>query len=494
MKIRNVVLLTGPALCALVVCAGVAWSEEAGAVKKATPFEVVLAETKPLSHPQGNHPPLFLWTPNFPTGADDAALEQALKDLQARGIALYHRWGGTPEKTLQTYKRIGLLQKRLGMPIAVDGTGIANGFYNGDAALSHIDKDGKPFRDSSFFWSPGCPFTVQSRYEERRKLTESFAQAYKDAGLTVDYWAGDWEFDGPNEWKDGWKAAKQCTRCREKIANIDTDFLAFQKAVRAVRGEMQHEGWVKPLQQVFPAIRVGNYGMNPHDGYRYWWDFYEENGPGNPFVVDGVPYKKEQKALYRPWAKEFDTAGYTVAMPVVYTWFTIYNSYDFANTDFRWFRNMLLEVSSVASNTPAGVPIVPFVHWNTTNPPKELPAGFKPMSEAAYKELLWHALLRGVDTFAMWSPDAETGSEVKPVHEVYAAALEYADFLEKGTPVTFAVPEQPGTVVSAIKLGKKVLVRRTDFGDSTEPVELMVDGKPLRVARQDGRCAILDAP
>ena len=325
-------------------------------------------------------------------------------------------------------------------------------------------------------------------------MMAAFATAYKDAGITVDYWAGDWEFDGPNEWKNGWQAAKQCTRCREKIPNIDTDFLAFQKAVRAFRAEMQAEGFVKPLKQVFPGVKIGNYGMNPHDGYRYWWDFYEEKGPGEPYLVEGIPYRQEQNARYRPWAREFEPAGYTVAMPVVYTWFTSYQGYTFENKQFRWFRNLLLEVSSVGRSTPAQVPIIPFVHWTTTNPPKALPPGFEPMSEAMYQELLWHALLRGADSFCMWSPDAETAAEVKPVHAVYAAALEYAAFLDHGTPVTFAVPDQPGPVVSALKLEKRLLVRRTDFTDARDAVDLTVDGRAVKVPRLDGKCAVLDLP
>ena len=148
----------------------------------------------------------------------------------------------------------------------------------------------------------------------------------------------------------------------------------------------------------------------------------------------------------------------------------------------------------MGQTTAATVPVVPFVHWTTTNAPQALPQGFGAMSETAYKELLWHALLRGVDSFVMWCPDPEMASEVKPVHEVYAASLDYASFLDKGTPVTFDVPEQPGTVVSGLALDKKLLVRRTDFSDSKEPVEITVDGKAIKVPRLDGACAILSVP
>lgn len=490
---RYTTALAGGGLLAGLLLAGGS-ARAADSAPKPAAWELAVANTEPLTQPQGHRPPLFFWTPDLPAAATDAALETALKALQARGIALYHRWGGTPETTLATYGRVGLLQQKLGMPVAVDGTGVANGFYTSDPALSHLDKDGKPFRDTSLMWQPGCPFAVQARYAEKAKQATAFAQAYKDAGITIDYWAADWEFDGPNEWKDGWNAAKRCTRCRAKIPTIDTDFLAFQKAVRQVRSEMQAEGFVQPLCAVFPAVKIGNYAMNPHDGHRYWWDFYEEKAAGQPFVVDGVPYVKEQNALYRPWADEFAAAGYTVAMPVIYTWFGIYNAYTFDAKPYRWFYGMLREVSSAAKNTPATVPQIPFVHWSTTNPPKTLPDGFVPMDEALYRDLLWHALLRGADSFAMWCGGNEVAVEVKPVQRVYAESLAFNEFIEKGTPVVFDVPAQPGPVVSALQLGRKLLVRRTDFTDTTEPVTLKVGTATVAIPCRPGVTFVVDLP
>ena len=79
---------------------------------------------------------------------------------------------------------------------------------------------------------------------------------------------------------------------------------------------------------------VGNYGVYPHDGHRYWYDYFEE-------FVDGVPYEQEGGAKYRQWFDEFPLTGYTSAMPVVYTWDKIWRWYDFDQVDYRWFYNML---------------------------------------------------------------------------------------------------------------------------------------------------------
>lgn len=451
--------------------------------------EIVLRETQPLTFPRGSRLPLYLWTPNFPATADDAELERVLKALDARGIALFARWGGNDfAKASELPLRVARLQKKLGLETSVDATGLAHGFYNGTPATGHVDKDGKRFFDKSFFWSPGCPFAVQPRYDAMRARLEPWLEKYQQEQLRLDFWAADWEFDGPNEWNHGWAAARQCETCRAKIPNLDTDFPAFQTAVRKVRAEMQREVFVKPIQRRFPNARIGNYAMNPHDGRRYWWDFFEKR-------TNGLPATAEHGALYRPWAREFEECGYNVAMPVIYTWFNIHGDYAFTNRQYRWCYNLLLEASSTGRHTPPAIPLVTFVHWTTTNPPKELPKDFEALTEANYEELLWHLLLRGHDSFAMWCPAPELAQEVRPVHRVYAAALEYKEFLDHGQPVFFDVPQQPGSVVSALQLGKKLLVRRTDFAPAPAVLELkLATGALLRVPKMDGKCQVLTTP
>jgi hypothetical protein len=100
-------------------------------------------------------------------------------------------------------------------------------------------------------------------------------------------------------------------------------------------------------------------------------------------------------------------------------------------------------------------------------------------------------LLRGHDAFFLWSPGEEAVEETVLLHQVYAAALEYQRFLDVGQPINFAVPEQQGPVVSGLRLGDEVLVRRTDFDETAGPVELVVDGRRLAVPRADGRCQVL---
>jgi len=80
---------------------------------------------------------------------------------------------------------------------------------------------------------------------------------------------------------------------------------------------------------------------------------------------------------------------------------------------------------------------------------------------------------------------------VRDTQEVYAAAQYYGEFLDYGMPVTFDVPKKPGAVISGLILKDHVLVRRTDFGGTHEPVEIMAGTKKITVPPVKGKCMIL---
>jgi hypothetical protein len=359
-------------------------------------------------------------------------------------------------------------------------------FCNGEERTFHVAEDGTLFYDESFGSrrKMGCPFALKHRWPAIKEQIEYFLRGYEDAGCEIEFIYLDWEIDGPIEWNGAWASSKKCTRCRENVPNID-DFSQFQGVLRALRCEMQREVFADTVKQYFPDALIGNYSVYPHDGYRYWYDYYEE-------FAEGAPFKADQRAKYRPWFHEFPLTGYTFAMPVVYTWYPTFGWYDFDEPDYRWFYNMLLVASNACKSTPAEVPIISWVHWHTTAPPAEPTIrGLKQFSEEKYQELLWHMLLRGTDGLMMWCRSEETGKEMRLMHEVYAAALAYKSFLDKGDPVSFDVPTEPGPVVSGLRLGDQVLVRRTDFDDAKEVVRLEVEGRTVRVPRVEGECQVL---
>jgi hypothetical protein len=460
----------------------------------ADPWKAIIDAVPPLPRPQGKRPPLFLWSPDLPAGASDEQLEATLRALQARGLSPFLRWHHDRAASMRHIERVATILKRIGMPVVIDATPISLGLFPPSGDLSHRAADGSRFRGSGLAWDPGCPFAIGAVNEGVRGGMDAYAKAHADAGVPLDYWISDWELDGPNEWKQNWTLARKCVTCREKIPDIDTNFTAFQAAVRTLRSEMQRKNFVEPVVARFPGVKIGNYAMNPHDGHRYYWDYYEEDAFGKPNLTDGIPYRRDQGAIYRPWwAGEFEASGYTLAAPVMYPWYHLFLNYDFTDIDYRWFYGILLEASSVGRHTPAGTPLVPFIHWGPVvafEKPEDQPAGFAGLSEEKYRELLWHLLLRGVDSFIPWAPGDEP-RELKPVHAVYAESLEYPEFFEHGTPVVFAVPDRPGTVVSALKANGRLLVRRTDFVPDEKPVSILVDGREIAVPAAPGRCQVL---
>jgi hypothetical protein len=459
--------------------------EQQRKAKWAPHVQVVLDATKPLQFDRGGRLPLYLWHAMNPGLLDPETAQELVEQLNARGIGLVTSWNPkNRERSLEESLSIARAQKKLGLRVNVNATRCLYSFFDGNPRTAHVDDEGRPFWDTSFGKDKmGCPFAIDFRRPAIREQVEYFIRGFKQAELDVDFIFADWEIDGPIEFNEAHAASKRCRRCRQNIRNID-DFGEFQKVLRKLRCQLQREVYAEPVKHSFPDVLVGNYGVYPHNGLRYWYDYYEH-------YVDGQPFEGDQRAKYRTWYDEFPETGYTFAMPVVYPWRRIFDWYDYDETDYRWFYNMLLVASNAGKNTPAEVPVISFVHWHTIEP-KDAVGTVTQLSEAKYQELLWHALLRGTDTFFLWCRTEEAAKESRLVHEVYAEAQQYGPFLSEGTPINFDVPKQPGTVISGLELDGRVLVRRTDFGSSPAgAVPLTVGGRSIEVPPASGRCQII---
>jgi len=459
-----------------------------GAEKKAAKWpshiQVVLDAAKPLKFDRGERLPLYLWQAMDPGSLDDEATEELVKEFNKRGVGLISSWNpGNRQESLAQSLMIAKVQKKLNLRVNINANRCLYSFFNGDERTAHIDDEGRPFWDSSFGKQKmGCPFALDFRRPHIQEQLEYFVKAFKKADLDVDFVFADWEIDGPIEFNKAHAASKRCQRCRENISDID-DFEEFQKVLREFRCQLQREVYAGPIKKNFPGALVGNYGVYPHNGYRYWYDYYE-------YYVNGQPYQADQRAKYRKWYHEFPETGYTFAMPVAYTWRRIFDWYDYSDTDYRWFYNMLLVASNAGQHTPAQIPVISFVHWHTIES-KDITGTAKQFSEAKYQELLWHMLLRGTDTFFLWCGRQEAAKEIQLVHQVYSEAQQYGEFLSNGKPIYFSVPKQPGAVISGLKLADRVLVRRTDFKKTSEPVEITIDDKRIKVGVTPGRCQII---
>ena len=457
---------------------------------------LVLENAQPLEHPLGNRFPLLLWPAMDCVVEDEALQERMVVDLHKRGIAAIATW--TPEserrkKSLADGLRLARIQQKLGRKVCVNANACMYAFNNGDPVTAYMDQQGNPFFDESIPGNIGSPFRLEHRYAAMREQVAFFARGYHVAGVPLDFVFGDWEIDGPLEINRAWDAAKRCVVTREKIPDIETNFESFQKVVRLKRAEMTRQCYSDPLLSHYPHALVGNYAVYPHDGLRYWYDYFE-------FPVDHHPHVTFQNAIYRRWYHEFPLTGYTFAMPVIYPWSRIYDWYDWKDTDYRWFHNILLVASNAGKNTrqqAPGTPAIGFIHWHTifldTNPKD--PGRFVQLSERAYHELVWHVMLRGVDGLFLWCMEQENVREVTLLHKAWAETLSYADFLNNGEPVFFDVPTDPGPVVSAVRWGDELLVRRTDFGaGSDKPIDIKIDNAIVSVPAVPGECQVIRLP
>jgi hypothetical protein len=448
-------------------------------------IQVILDNTTELKYDRGNRLPLYLWPGIDPGIMDDRTAEKLIAEMDKRGIGIVCSWSmDDTSKVLSECLPVARAQKKLGLRINISATDLMDSFFNGDPSTAHIDSAGRPFFDSSFGkHKMGCPFTLDGRKEEIKRRFEDFINRYRKEGLNVDFIFTDWEIDGPLEVNRAYEASKKCERCCRYLGK-DFTFPEFQAKMREMRAYLQSYTYSEPVLTAFPGALVGNYAVYPNDGYRYWYDYFE-------YYVEGQPCKVEQNARYRKWFNDFPLTGFTFAMPVVYPWGRIYNWYDFENSDYRWFYNMLLNAGNAGRSTPRQIPVISFVHWHTISEGYGSDTTAKQLSMKNYQEMLWHMLLRGTDAFFLWCMKSENPDEVRLLHEVYAEAQRYGKFLDRGISINFDLPDHPGTVVSGLALGDSVLVRRTDFDDNHEPVTIMAGTTPVKVEYLPGRCSII---
>jgi len=461
--------------------------------KWAKHIQLVLDETKPLKFERNNRLPLYLWPAMNPGKLNDQQAEELVQLLDQRGVGLVCSWNHKRTKdNLSECLPVARAQKKLGLRVNVNANTLLYSFFDGSQETAHIDSDGVPFFDDTFGKKKmGCPFRLEHRIPAIKDRFTPFLNAYKKEQTPIDFMFADWEIDGPLEWNRAHQASKRCRICCENIPQID-NFLSYQHELRLIRSRMQRLAYAEPVLDMFPKALVGNYAVYPHDGWRYWYDYFEHSVEGQPVLTD-------QKAGYRHWANDFETTGYTFSMPVVYPWSWTWNWYDFEPGDYRWFYNGLLVASNAGKHTPADVPIISFVHWHTVdvglseayNKPTQGLTKPQQMSEWAYQELLWHMLLRGTDTFFLWCAQKEQAKEVSLLHPVWSAAQEYGEFLDNGVPVNFNVPKKPGCVISGLRLKDKVLIRRTDFTGNSSIEKITISGKSISVPASKGKCQIL---
>lgn len=281
------------ALCAICVVAMTVSTNSDNLNTFPTEVHTILDQTKPLTHARRDRLPLLLWPAHTAVVEDEAAQRRIIRELDSRGVAVLATWDPSrKQESLTASMRVARIQQELDLPVCVNANACMYGFFNGDASTAYVDEHGETFFDPSILGGRiGCPFRIDHQYASIKKKVNFFVEAYKDTNLPLDFVFGDWEIDGPLEINRAWESAKRCAIARERIPEID-DFRAFQKAVRDKRSEATQVCYSEQILSTFPDALIGNYGVYPNDGYRYWYDYFE-------VFVDYHPHKMEQRAPYR---------------------------------------------------------------------------------------------------------------------------------------------------------------------------------------------------
>lgn len=264
---------------------------------------VILDNTRPIEHPRGDRLPLLLWPAQEAIVDDEVLQERIIRALDERGVAVIANWRyeesdpalGT--RSLAESLRVARLQKKIGLPVCVNANQIMYGFFTNEPDTSHIDEKGKPVRDAPIPGRSGCPFRMDHRYGHMRGKVEFFVSAYREAGVPLHFVYGDWKIDGPLEINDAWAAAKRCIACRKNIPGLDR-FESFMESVRIKRAEATRRCYSEPILAAYPKALAGNYAVYPHDGYRYWFDYFEN-------FVDHHPHRLDRRAPCRRWYDDF---------------------------------------------------------------------------------------------------------------------------------------------------------------------------------------------
>ncbi|HPD15255.1 MAG TPA: hypothetical protein PLE19_09905 [Planctomycetota bacterium] len=443
---------------------------------------------QPMKHDMKGRLPLILW--NFPLPRNDQAakmredgsLRKAIDVLAERGIVptVELGWEWTPAGAMAMARTLD----EAGCPVFIlqpDCELLEKG------AWAHCTVWGEgpdaTRKNETRKW-PCLPLADPRDGAERvRKMLQPF----KEAGIRV---AGVWFDDEalPHPWNGCFEAQRKSEECRKHYPpGVLDDFKRFNEWTYALRSRLIVEIMARPVRELFPNAIVGNYGEfassaeMPFEGLR------------PPRKLDpSVPLMPSAYANTNLLPRHFKPDE-----PVTQE-----------KADAIYFFDLMRTVSTCNANRQPGQLSIPFLSRYTPDNPD--PRFLVPMSQRAFREVVWHTFLRGAATIYVFNlgyptrPQTVTPAlsfeSVEDVRSVYDALLAHREFLDKGEPVNFRFPPlfSAEPVWSGLRLGDRCLVRTFTLGAVAAKVEvtpfpgvtLTLDAPPegaLLVVHNDGR-------
>jgi len=417
---------------------------------------------RPMRNPLGARLPLLLW--NFPLPRDDSLaklrdsgeLRKALALMSQRGVlpTVEMGWEWTPAGALA-----------MGRTLQDAGAAVNILIPQADMLEATVYKD-------CTVWGEGPDAT---RRNEKRKwpclpLANPRAGAeevrkrlmpFKEAGIAA---AGVWFDDEclPHPWNGCYESQRDSALCKPHYpAGVLDNFGRFNEYVYALRSKLLAEVLADPVCGLFPKALAGNYGEFvsskeiPFEGLR------------PPRALDKLVLMPAAYANTVDLPRHFKKDNEPVTQE---------------RADRFYFRSLLFTVSTCNANKRTGQLSMPYLsRYCPDNPDPRFLFG---MTSPVFRELARHVWMRGADGVYVFNLGYPTKPQLvtpaasfESIEDIRAALDEWLDqreFLEKGQPLNFAVPELSAemTVWSGLRLGERCLIRVFTFAAQPAAVEI----------------------
>lgn len=453
--------------------------------------------------------PVFIW--GGPVRGS-MPLNMYIDELYARGLAVPANIMSRREAAIHSLKYYNTTARKAGV--------IAQGFgqvtsqkapMQGESRFSQRKREHKKFEigDLGEETPTGSEFYNLGAWKEfigiERARTNAYAEWLKSSGAKVDVMINDWELwarykheTAPDHkgLEKEWQGAKNDPLTQK---NVPAEYLAspaaYLKGIEMARGAILREAIVAPFKKAFPGIVAGNYFSVPH---------IRQNDPLPATIDRGVGW----------WKSNLD-----FGMPVHYGW--IMSLMNEEHCGWNMFHRYVGQNARYMRNLEAGQFLMPWVERlegafmgdkTGKDALEDRTVPFRntrraPWPRAAYREYLYHSMLRGVRTFCIFKPN--TGQpewrheawldEVSTVLGVYREVMLHRELMRNGQPMN--LDDLPGdvnkpapAVWSGMTDGKKALIRLTSFSGKTEKIPVRVFGKEkILAAPPEGKTHVFNA-
>ncbi len=400
----------------------------------------------PMQHSMTGRIPLMLWNVPLPRGdalvklRNSGELRQAIDMLARRGMVptVEQGWEWTPDGVMA----LALTLQEAGQPVNVlipNAELVESTAYAGCPV--QVEGPDATRGDKVRQW----PCLPCYHADKTAAFLKGQLQRYKDAGIKL---SGVWLDDEslPHAWNGCYEAQKSTEPSRRQYPPgvLDT-FNSFRQWADPLKAEILTKA-SGSIRKMFPGVKMGNFDD-------------QFSGADSKFGFDAI-----MPGLY----------ANTVMLPGAFKDKKITQE---AADDF-YFRRLLTTFSAVSKNKVSGKLNIPYVSRYVPDAPEKQYCW--PMTQRCYREFLRHLFLRGADSLYLFNLGFDPASvtprqsfeSVEDARSVYDELLAHRQFLDEGTPVSFAEPTADGVAWSARRCGGRCLVRTFTLGKKTVPLRI----------------------